>query len=333
MDIRDRNGRALALDDHEGYISVEDSTDDASNDNYNIDEPLIHDEDVSSYGINKNNIALENNAGVNLQHDVIAGVRDENDPRPDIEAAGIPNDDLVGVPIAGVNDEQQQELENNGEQQQELENNDKQQQELENNENVTQQIDNNNFISDYEGDGNNQPYFDPQTENEPDASYTDEDEVNEVIAENTEDENTNKDDPKDGDDDDNDENKNQPDVARRSKRKNKGKLKTKGPYQFENNSLTHRANENARKMGQLHTIKHEVSALVEYARICARVQCTTGGGFYEDIMRHPLTATLFTQYSVKKRIKVFREAGITAVKEELNNLRPEKLWNLLTEMK
>ena len=59
---------------------------------------------------------------MDLQHDVIAGVRDENDPRPDIEAAGIPNDDLVGVPIAGVNDEQQQELENNDEQQQELEN-------------------------------------------------------------------------------------------------------------------------------------------------------------------------------------------------------------------
>ena len=44
---------------------------------------------------------------MDLQHDVIAGVRDENDPRPDIEASGIPNDDLVGVPIAGVNDEQQ----------------------------------------------------------------------------------------------------------------------------------------------------------------------------------------------------------------------------------
>ena len=89
--------------------------------------------DVSSYKINKNIIALENNAGMNLQHDVIAGVRDENDPRPDIEAAGIPNDDLVWVPIAGVNDEQKQELENNDEQQKELENNDKQQQELENN--------------------------------------------------------------------------------------------------------------------------------------------------------------------------------------------------------
>ena len=81
-----------------------------SDDNDNTDKPLIHDEDVSSYGINKNNIALENNAGMNLQHDVIAGVRDENDPRPDIEAAGIPDDDLVGVPIAGVNDKKQQEL-------------------------------------------------------------------------------------------------------------------------------------------------------------------------------------------------------------------------------
>ena len=47
---------------------------------------------------------------MNLQHDVIAGVRDENDPRPDIDAAGIPNEDLVGFPIAGVNDKQQQEL-------------------------------------------------------------------------------------------------------------------------------------------------------------------------------------------------------------------------------
>ena len=47
---------------------------------------------------------------MDLQHDVIAGVRDENEPRPDIEAAVIPNDDLVGVPIAVVNDEQQQEL-------------------------------------------------------------------------------------------------------------------------------------------------------------------------------------------------------------------------------
>ena len=41
---------------------------------------------------------------MNLQHDVIARVQDENDPRPDIEASGIRNDDLVGVPIAGVND-------------------------------------------------------------------------------------------------------------------------------------------------------------------------------------------------------------------------------------
>ena len=81
---------------------------------------------------------------MNLQHAVIAGVQDENYPRPDIDSSGIPNDDLVGVPIAGVNDEQQQELENNDEQQQELENNDEQQQELGNNENVIQQIDNNN---------------------------------------------------------------------------------------------------------------------------------------------------------------------------------------------
>ena len=65
---------------------------------------------MSNNKINKNNIALENNADMDLHHDVIAGVRDENDPIPDIEASGIPNDDLVGVPIAGVNDEQQQEL-------------------------------------------------------------------------------------------------------------------------------------------------------------------------------------------------------------------------------
>ena len=62
-------------------------------------------------------------------------------------------------------------------------------------------------------------------------------------------------------------------------------------------------------------MKHEVSALVEYARICARVHCNTGGGFYEDIMRHPLKATLFTQYSVRKGIFFFREAEITAVEE------------------
>ena len=49
---------------------------------------------------------------------------------------------------------------------------------MENNENVIQQIDNNNYISDDEGDGNNQPTdFDAQTENEPDASDTDKDEV------------------------------------------------------------------------------------------------------------------------------------------------------------
>ena len=49
----------------------------------------------------------------------------------------------------------------------------------------------------------NQQILKPQTKNEPDASDTDKDEVNEVIAENTEDENTNKDDPKDDNDDDN----------------------------------------------------------------------------------------------------------------------------------
>ena len=103
------------MDDDKEYISDKDSTYDASNDNDNTDEPVIHDEDVSSYEKNKNNIAFNNNAGMNLQHDVIAGVWDENDPRPDIKASGIPNDDLVGVPIAGVNDEQQQELENNDE--------------------------------------------------------------------------------------------------------------------------------------------------------------------------------------------------------------------------
>ena len=95
--------------------------------------------------------------------------------------------------------------------------------------------------------------------------------------------------------------------------------------QFKNNSLAHRAKENARKMGQLHAMKNEVSALVEYARICSRVHCTTGGGFYEDIMRHPLTATLFTQYIVRKGIKVFGEAGIKAVKEELQQLDTRKM--------
>ena len=98
MDIRNRNGHALALDDNEGYISDKDLPYNASDDNDNTDEPLIYDEDVSSYKINKNNIAFENNAGMNLQHDVNAGVRDENTPRPDIEVAGIPNDDLFGFP-------------------------------------------------------------------------------------------------------------------------------------------------------------------------------------------------------------------------------------------
>ena len=72
-------------------------------------------------------------------------------------------------------------------------------------------------------------------------------------------------------------------------------------------------------------MKHEVSALMEYARICAQLHCTTGGGFYEDIMRHPLTATIFTQYSVRKGIKVFGQAGITAVKEELQQLDTRKV--------
>ena len=81
----------------------------------------------------------------NLQHfniagvpdDIIVGVPNDDDPRPDIEAEGITDYDLVGVPIAGMNDEQQQELENN--------------------ENAIQQFDNNNYISDDEGAGNNQP--------------------------------------------------------------------------------------------------------------------------------------------------------------------------------
>ena len=120
---------------------------------------------MSSNEIDKNNIILDQNVIVdhneNLQHNNIAGVPDDDDPILNIEAAGIPDDDLVGVPIAGVNDKQQQELENN--------------------ENAIQQIDNNNYISDDEGDGNNQPDYyvsdDAQTENEPDASNTDEDEV------------------------------------------------------------------------------------------------------------------------------------------------------------
>ena len=111
LDICDRNGRTLALDDNEGYISDKDSTYDASNDNDNTDEPLIHVEDVSSNEINRNNIVLDKNADMdhnkNLQHDVIAGVPDDDNPRPDIEADRIPIDDLVGVPIAGVNDKQQ----------------------------------------------------------------------------------------------------------------------------------------------------------------------------------------------------------------------------------
>ena len=39
LDIRNRNGRALALDDYEGNISDEYSTYDASDDNDNTDEP------------------------------------------------------------------------------------------------------------------------------------------------------------------------------------------------------------------------------------------------------------------------------------------------------
>ena len=42
-------------------------------------------------------------------------------------------------------------------------------------------------------------------------------------------------------------------------------------------------------------------------------------------MRHPLTATLFTQYSGRKGIKVFGESGITAVKEELQQLDTRKV--------
>ena len=72
-------------------------------------------------------------------------------------------------------------------------------------------------------------------------------------------------------------------------------------------------------------MKHEVSALMEYARICAQVHCTTGVGFYEDIMRHPLIATLFTQYRVRKGIKVFGEAGIKVVEEELQQLETRKV--------
>ena len=53
LDTRNRNGCALALDDDEGYISDEDSTYYASDDNDNTDEPLFHDEDVRSYEINK----------------------------------------------------------------------------------------------------------------------------------------------------------------------------------------------------------------------------------------------------------------------------------------
>ena len=80
---------------------------------------------MSNNEIDKNNIIPDQNVvlGHNeiLQHnniagvpdDVIAGVPDDNYPRPYIEADGIPNDDLVGFLIAGVNDEQQQELENN----------------------------------------------------------------------------------------------------------------------------------------------------------------------------------------------------------------------------
>ena len=55
---------------------------------------------------------------------------------------------------------------------------------------LLKQLDNNNYISDDEGAGNNQPdnYVsnDAQTENEPDVSNTDEDEVDTGITENTE---------------------------------------------------------------------------------------------------------------------------------------------------
>ena len=95
------------------------------------------------------NASLQPNKITGVPDDVIAGVPDENDPRPDIEEAGLLNEDLVGVPIIGVNDEQQQELKNI--------------------ENAIQQIDNNNYISDDEGNGKNQPDYyvsdDAQTEN------------------------------------------------------------------------------------------------------------------------------------------------------------------------
>ena len=43
LDISDRNGRALALDEDEGHISDKDSTYNASNYNYNTDKQLIYD--------------------------------------------------------------------------------------------------------------------------------------------------------------------------------------------------------------------------------------------------------------------------------------------------
>ena len=59
LNIRDRNGCAIALDDDEGYISDKDSTYDVSDDNGNADELLIHNNDVSSNEIGKNNIILD----------------------------------------------------------------------------------------------------------------------------------------------------------------------------------------------------------------------------------------------------------------------------------
>ena len=177
---------------------------------------------MSSNEIDKNNITLDQNVVVdhneNLQHnniagvpdDVIAGVQDDDDPRLGIREYGILNDDLVGVPIAGVNDEQQQELENN--------------------ENAIQKFNNNNYISDDEGSGKNQPdnYVsdDAQTKNEPDALNTNEDEVDTGITDNTEYENANKDESKDDDDDD--DNNHQPPTRWTAPKQKKEQRKIKG---------------------------------------------------------------------------------------------------------
>ena len=47
LDIRDRNGRALALDDDEGYIYEEDSIYNASDENGNTDELLINNDECT----------------------------------------------------------------------------------------------------------------------------------------------------------------------------------------------------------------------------------------------------------------------------------------------